>query len=106
MLHDKSAVPMTPSSLRTNNANRIFNRQALHPAAFDDLNVAEIAQEVPQNVDGVRAVVDEYATAADRGVRVPTVPHVDVRRKRVFDEYDFADRPFADEFASFRTSAT
>src|SRR4029079_56328 len=47
-------------------ADGVFHRNVLHAAAFHDLNLDQRSQEVSQNIDRVRAIIDQHAAAADR----------------------------------------
>src|SRR5579872_7237235 len=82
-------------------AHGVLNAQSLRPAPFDDLDVAQITHEIAQNVHGVRAVVDQHAAPADGRIGVPTLAHVDARRKRGFHANQFADGSRFDEGARF-----
>ena len=72
MLHDKSTLPITPAALRTKMRAVSSTGQALGPLALDAVDLGERAEEVPHQVHGVRAVVDQDAAAGHLRVRRST----------------------------------
>jgi hypothetical protein len=58
----------------------------LHPLALHRHDLGDRAEEVPHDVDRVRAVVDEHAATAYRGIRVPSIGHLCPRCKDILEQ--------------------
>ena len=105
MLHERSAVPITPSSLWTKRRTVSSTARPCMRRPSTTWMSRRVAQEIAQDVDRVRAVVDEHAAAADRGVGVPAIAHVDERRERVLAKTSSPISPDAKSSRALRTSA-
>ena len=69
----------------------VFDGDRLDAAAFHGMEIDQLAEEVAREVEGVRAVVDEDAAAADGRVAVPPFRHVHAGREGVLEHDDRAE---------------